>query len=71
MDMSKLLETLQTTLGGTLPSILGALGILILGWFVAMAVRAGVRKGLGMIHVNQRLRSTTGAEMDIEGGVAV
>jgi len=71
MDMSKLLETLQATLGGTLPSILGALGILILGWFVAMAVRAGVRKGLGMIHVNQRLRSTTGAEMDIEGGVAV
>lgn len=71
MDLSKLIETLQTTLGGTLPSILGALGILILGWFVAMAVRAGVRKGLGIMNVNQRLRSTTGAEMDIEGGVAV
>jgi hypothetical protein len=70
MDMSKLVETLQETLGGTLPSVLGALGILILGWFVAMAVRAGVRKGLGVIKVNQRLRSTTGAEMDIEGGTA-
>ncbi len=70
MDMSKLTETLQTTLGGTLPSVLGALGILILGWFVAIAVRAGVRKGLGLLKVNQRLRSTTGAEMDVEGGSA-
>lgn len=35
-----------------------------------MAVRAGVRKGLGCINVNQRLRSTTGAEMDVEGGAA-
>ncbi|MGD9850460.1 MAG: mechanosensitive ion channel [Nitrospirales bacterium] len=70
MDVSKLTETLQTTLGGTLPSVLGALGILILGWFVAMAVRAGVRKGLGYLNVNQRLRSTTGAEMDVEGGTA-
>ncbi|MDH5562433.1 MAG: mechanosensitive ion channel [Nitrospirota bacterium] len=70
MDMSRLIETLQETLGGTLPSVLGALGILILGWFVAMAVRAGVKKGLGIISVNQRLRSTTGAEMDIEGGTA-
>ena len=70
MDMSKLFETLQETLGGTLPSVLGALGILVLGWFVAMAVRAGVRKGLALVNVNQRLRSTTGAEMDIEGGTA-
>lgn len=35
-----------------------------------MAVRAGVRKGLGMLTINQRLHSTTGAEMDIEGGTA-
>lgn len=70
MDMSKLTETLQATLGATLPSVMGALGILVLGWFVAMAVRAGVRKGLGMLNINQRLRSTTGAEMDIEGGTA-
>lgn len=70
MDMSKLSETLQATLGATLPSVMGALGILVLGWFVAMAVRAGVRKGLGMLTINQRLRSTTGAEMDIEGGTA-
>lgn len=70
MDLSKLTEALQVNLGGTLPSVLGALGILILGWFVAMAVRAGIRKGLGMLSLNQRLRSTTGSEVDIEGGMA-
>jgi len=70
MDMSKLFETLQETLGGTLPGVLGALGVLVLGWLVAMAVRAGVKKGLGILKVNQRLRVTTGAEMDIEGGTA-
>ncbi len=70
MDLSKLIETLQETLGGTLPSVLGALGILIVGWLVAMAVRAGIRKGLGMLNVNQRLHSTTGSEVDIEGGAA-
>ncbi|GJL69145.1 MAG: hypothetical protein NPIRA06_17800 [Nitrospirales bacterium] len=71
MDMSKLTETLQVNLGETLPNVLGALGILILGWIVALLVRAGIRKGLGMLNVNQRLRSTTGTTMDVEGGTAV
>ena len=71
MDMSKLTETLQVNLGETLPNVLGALGILILGWIVALVVRAGIRKGLGMLNVNQRLRSTTGTTMDVEGGTAV
>ena len=70
MDLSKLTETLQATLGGTLPSVLGALGILILGWFVALAVRGGVRKVLGMLKLNQRLSASTGTEMNIEGGTA-
>ncbi|WNM60527.1 mechanosensitive ion channel [Candidatus Nitrospira neomarina] len=69
--MSKLTETLQVNLGETLPNVLGALGILILGWIVALVVRAGIRKGLGMLNVNQRLRSTTGTTMDVEGGTAV
>lgn len=71
MDLSQLTQTLQQTLGENLPSILGALGILIVGWIVALAVRGGVRKGLGMLKVNQRLHSTTGVEVDLEGGAAV
>ena len=70
MDMTKLTETLQETLGATLPNVLGALGILVIGWFVAVTIRAGVRKGLGYINLNKQLGSTTGTEMDVEGGTA-
>jgi len=70
MDMTKLTETLQETLGSSLPGILGALGILLIGWFVAIVIRAGVRKGLGFLQLNKRLGSTTGTQMDVEGGTA-
>jgi len=70
MDMTKLTETLQETLGSSLPGILGAVGILIIGWFVAIVIRAGVRKGLGFLQLNKRLGSTTGTQMDVEGGTA-
>jgi len=70
MDMTKLTETLQETLGATLPGVLGAVGILIIGWFVAVVIRAGVKKGLGVLQLNKRLGTTTGAGMDLEGGTA-
>lgn len=70
MDMTKLTETLQETLGSSLPGILGALGILVVGWIVATVIRAGVRKGLGLLQLNTRFGSTTGTKMDIEGGTA-
>jgi hypothetical protein len=70
MDMTKLTESLQETLGSSLPGILGALGILIIGWFVAIVIRAGVRKGLGFLQLNKRLGSTTGTQMDVECGTA-
>ncbi len=70
MDMTKLTETLQETLGSTLPGVLGAVGVLIIGWFVAVAIRAGVRKGLEALELNKRLGTTTGSSMDVEGGTA-
>ena len=70
MDMSKLLDSLQGTLGETLPTVLGALAILIVGWFIAVAIRGGIRKTLGFLKVNDRLRSSTGTQIDLESGVA-
>ena len=70
MNMTQLTEALRETLGSSLSGILGALGILIIGWFVATLIRAGVRKGLGLIQLNKRLGSTTGTKMDVEGGTA-
>jgi len=70
MDMSKLVDSLQATLGETLPTVLGALAILIVGWFIAVAIRGGVRKSLGYLQVINRLRTSTGTHMDLELGVA-
>ncbi len=70
MDVSKLLESMQSQLGTTLPSIGGALLILVIGWFVALIVRAGIRKGLGLAKLNERVQSSTGQTMNLEGGIA-
>ncbi len=70
MDLSKLVESLQGSLGTTLPAVLGALAILVVGWIVALVVRAGIRKSLGLVKLNDRVRSSTRQEMNLEGGIA-
>ncbi len=70
MDFSTLLQSIQATLGENLPGILGALAILVLGWLVAIIVRAGVRKGLSLMKLNQGVAATTGTSVNLEGGVA-
>jgi hypothetical protein len=66
MRMTTIFETLQQSLGQQLPGILGALVILIVGWLVALIVRAAVRKSLVFIKLNDRLRSMTGSAVDAE-----
>lgn len=70
MDFTRLVESLQSTLGETLPTLVGAVLILVVGWVVALVLRAGVRKALGLVQVNQRLRASTGSALDVEAGVA-
>ncbi len=71
MDTAKFMESLQTTLGAELPSIIGAIALLIVGWFLAVVVRAGVRRLLSALRVNERIGETTDEKMDVEKGVAV
>ena len=70
MDFSLLIQSLQTTLGESLPNHLLALSILILGWLVAVLLRAVTRKGLGFVKLNERIRSESGNSIDLEGGIA-
>jgi len=69
--MENLWGSLQTNLGAQLPALLGALGILIIGWFIALVLRAAVRRLLGMLGVNQRVAGATGQRMDVESTVAI
>jgi hypothetical protein len=71
MDMNALWNSLQNTLGGHIPQLLGALAILILGWLIATVVRAAVRKSLGFFSLNKRFGQATGSPVDLEGGVAL
>ena len=71
MSFANFLASLQDTLGTHLPGILGALGILIVGWIIAVTARAGVRKSLALLRVNARVEESTEQPMDIEGGVAL
>ncbi|HOB65165.1 mechanosensitive ion channel [Ottowia sp.] len=63
--------SLQTSMGVHIPQVLGALAIFIIGWFVAALVKAGARKGLGLLKLNQRFAGTTGQRVDLEGVIAL
>lgn len=76
MEVTKLMESefmsaLQSTLGTQLPAIIGAILILVVGWFVAVAVRAGVRKSLSLLKVNQRISEATEEKLNVENGIGV
>jgi len=65
------MQALQDTLGSTLPGIVGALLILVIGWLVAVVVRAGIKRGLGALKLNDRVSQQTESRMDLESGLAV
>lgn len=71
MDMNTLWESLQNALGGQIPHLLGALGIFVIGWLIAVSVRAGTRRGLAAVGVNRHFNILTGNIIDLERLVAV
>jgi len=71
LDITALWNAMQTGLGGQIPTLLGVLAILVVGWVIAVVVRAGVRKALGFVGLNERFAQLTGHPVDIEKGVGV
>ena len=70
MDISAMVDSLMATLGRFLPNLALALAILVAGWLVALVLRAGARRSLGLLKLNDRVRSLAGGSIDIEGGLA-
>lgn len=66
MDIQSITQSLQGTLSDTLPSLMGAIGILVVGWFVAVALRAGTRRVLDVANLNERIASSTESDIDAE-----
>lgn len=59
-------QSLQNSLGVYLPSILGALAILLIGWLIALVASAATRKGLGALRTNERLNAQTKSTLNFE-----
>lgn len=59
-------QTIQNSLGVYLPSILGALAILIVGWILALVAAAFTRKGLRAARANERLSAQSDSKIDFE-----
>ena len=70
-DWNTMWDSLRGALGAQVPRVLGALLILVVGWFVAALVKAGARKALGLLGLNQRFAATTGQRVDLEGVVGL
>jgi len=70
MAFSELGSSLGVALGVELPRIVGAIFILIIGWIVAVLVRAGVRRLLAAFQLNSRIAATTEQKVDLESAIS-
>ena len=64
--LQNLFDGLQDTLGVHLPGILGAIVVLIIGWFLAKAISGGVRKVLKKTDLDNRIFKSTPGSMSVE-----
>ncbi|MBN1365963.1 MAG: mechanosensitive ion channel [Syntrophaceae bacterium] len=70
-EMVTMWNAVMSGLGNRIPVLLGALAVLVLGWLIALLVRAAVRKGLSLVNLNVRFKQLTGQTVDIEKAVGV
>lgn len=70
-NVSVFSSAIQNALGENLPTILGAVGVLVVGYVLALLARAAVRKLLSMVRINNYVSNSVGKPMDVEGGVAL
>ncbi|MEB2347522.1 MAG: mechanosensitive ion channel [Comamonadaceae bacterium] len=71
MDYDVFTAALQQALGARIPQLLGALAILLAGWLLAVLARAGVRRGLALARLNERIQRSTSAPVQVEQTAAI
>ncbi len=65
-DFSQIWGSLTQNMGDMLPTLLTVLGILVIGWIIALIVGAVIRKGLRLLQLNERVGGATQNGMDVE-----
>ncbi|MFT3821859.1 MAG: mechanosensitive ion channel [Rubrivivax sp.] len=69
--MDPFIAAVQSAFGNHLMQILGAVAIFILGWLIAVAGRAAALRLLALMKLDQRIRESTGAPVQVERSVAL
>lgn len=67
MPSTPLMQQFELSMGQYLPSVLGAVVVLIVGLLVALFVRGLIRKGLGYLRLNERVNLETAQPLDVVG----
>ncbi|MDZ7641664.1 MAG: mechanosensitive ion channel [Desulfurivibrio sp.] len=72
MDVGAIFSSFQEVIGMELPRILAAVAVLIVGWILAIVIRAVARKTLGALKLNQRItkEDQSKPEVDLELGIS-
>lgn len=70
MNFQTFSDALQQALGAQIPQVLGALAILVLGWLLAVVVRASVCRGLKLLRLNERIAQNTKTVLGAEEAAA-
>ncbi len=70
MNLSPMIDTLSSGLAEVLPNLGLALVILIVGWLAAVVVRAGTRRLLAAIRLNERVASGPRQRVRLESTIA-
>ncbi len=70
MDLTSLTQSLQTALGGHLPNILGAVGMGLIGWIVAIIARSVARRGFTAVGLENRVNKAAGTHWPVTSTLA-
>ncbi|KLI99923.1 mechanosensitive ion channel [Luteimonas sp. FCS-9] len=65
MQPNTLARQLELSLGHYLPTVLGAIAVLVVGLIVALFVRGLIRSGLTRLRLNERVNAQTASQIDI------
>ncbi len=70
MDTGSFLTSLQQSLAGQVPSVIGAVVLLVVGWMAALIAAAATRRVLSAIGMNARCETLIGQRLDAETGLS-
>ncbi len=70
MDTQSFVTSLQQSLAGQVPSVIGAVVLLLVGWIVALIGAAATRRTLTVVGMNTRCETLIGQRIDAETGVS-